>query len=181
MLGPFKAIMEKTRNLESFQFTSGPDYFFRNPKLPLTFVRFRRSDNPDQYGKHYQQLTSKTKSKKSGNNIKRKEPNLHVEDSQEEVFEFIKSIGFEFSHSIKKRCHIYTYTDATLAFYSVQPENSELMEYFIEIEVNEATIDNLTETEAMQVIEKYEKLLSTIDGVSAKKRLKLSLNERYGK
>ena len=52
---------------------------------------------------------------------------------------------------------------------------------YVEIEVDEATIHNLTKSEANAVVEKYEEILSTIEGVSAKKRLKLSLRERYRK
>lgn len=179
MLDGFKRISESLPGLISFQYAEGPDYFFENPSLPLTFVRFRRSSYPDENGKYYQQLTSKTKEADSSNNIQRKEPNLMVVGSIDEVLGFIKSTGFTYTHSIKKQCHIYKYPDCTLVFYGVRPENSEEMEYFVEIEVDEETIHNLTKNEAIQVIEKYEQILSSIEGVSSRKRLKLSLRERY--
>jgi adenylate cyclase class IV len=180
MLDTFKKITESLPNLVSFQYAEGPDYFFDNPLLPDTFVRFRRGTYPDKDGQYYQQLTSKTKTAGATSNRKRKEPNLMIlGGSIEEAYEFIESIGFKYTHSIKKDCHIYNYPDCCLVFYSVKTESMSEPERFVEIEVDEATIHNLTQTEAMRVIEKYEKILSSIEGVSAKKRLKLSLRDRY--
>jgi adenylate cyclase class IV len=181
-LDPFKKIAESLPNLRSFQYAEGPDYFFENPAIPSTFVRFRRSSYPEPSGDHYQQLTSKTKPLNATNNIQRKEPNLKIAGgSFDEVAYFVNSMGFTYTHSIKKSCHIYYYPDAALVFYTVKPEDSSDLEYFVEVEVDEATIHNLTESEAWLVIEKYEKILSSIEGVSAKKRLRLSLRDRYKK
>ena len=182
MLGAFKTIAESLPNLKSFQYAEGPDYFFENPLIPSTFVRFRRSSYPDPNGQYYQQLTSKTKEKGSTNNIRRSEPNLMISGgSFEEVRNFVESVNFKYTHSIKKRCHIYEYPDCTLVFYSVNSEENSELEHFVEAEVNEATIHTLTESEAWLIIEKYEKILASIEGVSAKKRLKLSLRDRYKK
>lgn len=185
MLDKFKKIAESLPNLSNFQYAEGPDYFFENPNLPLTFVRFRRSAYPDESGEHYQQLTSKTKKTIGGSNIQRKEPNLMVKGSIKgsinEIMDFVRSVGFEYTHSIKKRCHIYYYPECTLVFYTVMENDESEPEHFVEIEIDEATIHNLTKTEALQIIEKYEEILSPIEGVSAKKRLRLSLRERYRK
>jgi adenylate cyclase class IV len=181
MLDRFKKIAESLPNLLSFQYAQGPDSFFENPNIPLTSVRFRRSEYPDANGDYYQQLTSKTKMSDASNNIQRKEPNLMVSSSVDEIRNFIDSIGFVYTHCLKKQCHIYAYPECTIVFYTVISEEVTEPEHFVEIEIDEATIHNLTKTEAWGVIEKYEKILSSIDGVSAKKRLKLSLRERYKK
>lgn len=180
MLDTFKKVVESLPNMLSFEYTEGPDYFFENSALPFTFGRFRRGSYPLADGTYYQQLTTKTKHPDTNNNIRRKEPNLKINGgSLEEVMDFWKSVGFTYTHSIKKACHIYSYPDAVLVFYTVKKEEDSQPEHFVEIEVNEETIHNLTETEAWQVIEKYEKLLSYIEGVSSKKRLRLSLRDRY--
>jgi adenylate cyclase class IV len=182
MLDSFKKIAESLPNLLSFEYSEGPDYFFENAALPNTFGRFRRGSYPLPDGTYYQQLTTKTKNTGASNNIQRKEPNLKIEGgSVEEVKDFWKSVGFTYTHSIKKACHIYTYPECTLVFYTVKSEEGSEPEHFVEIEVDEVTIHTLTETEAWLVIEKYEKILSSIDGVSAKKRLRLSLRDRYKK
>lgn len=182
MLDNFKKIAESLPNLKSFQYAEGPDYFFENPAIPNTFGRFRRGSYPLPDGTYYQQLTTKTKGSSSNNNIQRKEPNLKVMGgSVEEVTDFFKSVGFVYTHNIKKACHIYEYPECTLVFYTVKSEEGSESEHFVEIEVDEATIHTLTETEAWGVIEKYEKILSSIEGVSAKKRLRLSLRDRYKK
>lgn len=182
MLDKFKKVVESIPNLLSFQYAEGPDYFFDNPLIPNTFGRFRRSSYPDSDGKYYQQLTTKTRDPSSKNNIRRKEPNLKVDGgSIEEVKDFFKSVGFVYTHSIKKACHIYNYPECVVVFYTVKTEEGSISEHFVEIEVDETTIHTLTESEAWLIIEKYEKILSSIDGVSAKKRLKLSLRDRYRK
>lgn len=182
MLDSFKKIAESLPNLLSFEYAEGPDYFFENPALPNTFGRFRRGSYPLPDGTFYQQLTTKTKGSSSSNNIKRKEPNLKIQGgSVDEVKDFWESVGFTYTHSIKKACHIYTYPECTLVFYTVKSEEGSEPEHFVEVEVDEATIHTLTETEAWAVIEKYEKILSSIEGVSAKKRLRLSLRDRYKK
>ena len=78
-----------------------------------------------------------------------------------------------------KECHVYKFSDATLAYYSVMTEKMLSPDYYIEIEVDEETIHNLTEEQAMDVIKKYESILSPIEGISPKSRLKHSLFEIY--
>ena len=174
----FKSIASKLPGLEEFLHGEGPDMFFENPAIKNVFMRFRRSNYPDINGKHFQQLTTKTRTSKD-NNIKRKEPNLKVTSPPEEILRFIKSTGFEFTHSIMKECHVYKFSDATLAYYSVMTEKMLSPDYYIEIEVDEETIHNLTEEQAMDVIKKYESILSPIEGISPKSRLKHSLFEIY--
>ncbi len=176
MLHKFKTIARNLPGLLNFITAEGPDYFYTS-NSPNTFLRFRRGGYSEKDGKYYQQLTTKTKTPNAKNSIQRKEPNLIVTASVEEVQAFINSVGFKFSHSIYKVCHIYTYQDTTLVFYSVSSGDSE-QEHYVEIEVNEDTIHTLTENQAWAVIEKYEALLAPT-GISARKRLKLSLMERY--
>ncbi len=179
MLYPFKQIASELPNLKSYRYAEGYDQFFENSSLPNTFVRFRRSGHPDENGKYYQQLTSKTKAAHATNNLQRREPNLAIPGTMAEVWAFVESVGFSYTHTVWKGCHIYQYDDCTLSFYSVRA--GEQLEHFCEIEVDEQTIHGYSKMEAMAVIEKYETLLAAIEGVSARKRLKLSLRERYRK
>lgn len=177
-LSVFKDIAEKAPGLKSFIYAEGPDYFFTNKNRPETFFRIRRSMWPDINGKHFMQLTSKTKTS-SSNNRKRIEPNINIDTSLETAKTLVESSGFKLSHTITKRCHIYEYEDATISFYSVSPESSRVTDFFVEFEVDEKTISKLSETDAMSVIEKYEAMFASIDGVSPRRRLRLSLMERY--
>ena len=62
-------------------------------------------------------------------------------------------------------------------FYSVRGEKNKL-DHFVEIELDESSIHNLTVDEAMEKIRKYEAVLAPI-GISHRGRLTKSLFEMY--
>lgn len=179
VLPTFQRLSKAIPDLKEFVYACGPDEYNVRPDSPL-FLRFRMAEYPKSEPL-FKQLTIKGRPTGAKNNIKRKEPNLNVSvNSPEEIREFIAEANFTFNFKIYKECHIYTFADATIVFYTVKEEADSKEHYFIEIEVDEKTIHNLTEKEAWQVIEKYEKILSET-GINAQKRMRLSLFEMFRK
>jgi len=95
----------------------------------------------------------------------------------EEIKSYVESMGYKYDFQIYKNCHIYEFADAKIVFYSVRCEKGN-RDYFIEIEVDEATIHKYTEEEAWDVIRKYETLMEPL-GIKAQNRLRKSLYEMY--
>jgi adenylate cyclase class IV len=192
LLVEFKQILEVQPDLKGFVYVEGPDSFFTysdswfaaNPQWDPkgTFIRYRKPSFGLDKGRR--QVTWKYKPANAKNNIQRKEHNWDIGETPEKVIiEQIQDSGAQFNASIIKNCHIYNFPDATLVFYVVydttngKPEKSD---YFVEIEVDEDTIHNLSEDQAWAVIEKYEAVLAPL-GITAKNRLKKSLFEMYRK
>lgn len=176
VLSVFKKLVGTIPDLRRFFYTEGPDTYYTNPKNK--FLRYRRTEDK---ANPFAQLTIKTKPDGAKNNIKRSEPNVQLTNTEpEEVEKFILDLNYEFNFKIWKMCHIYDYDDATIVFYSVREDGKDAWDHFIEIEVNEKTIQNYTEDEAWAVIEKYEKLLAET-GINPQKRLRKSLFEMYVK
>jgi hypothetical protein len=187
----FKQILSELPEEKEFIYVEGPDYYFTYPKWWFehnpqwdpngTFGRYRKPSFGLDNGRR--QVTFKYKPSGAKNSIQRKELNTNItpETPESVIFEQMEAHGVQFNSSIIKNCHIYKLTDATLVFYTVydttdgKPNNAD---YFVEIEVDEATIASKTESQAWEVITKYEKLLEGV-GLSAQKRLRKSLFEMY--
>lgn len=144
------------------------------------FMRYRRPSHGLDGDR--KELTTKYKQSGSKNNIRREEKNIRVDKVDEEtIMKFVSDLGYRLNFSIWKTCHIYNFSDATLVFYSVYDTTNgkaSKMDTFVEIEVNEEKIHNMTEKQAFEIIEKYEKSLETV-GLSARSRLRKSLFEMY--
>jgi adenylate cyclase class IV len=171
----FKQLIENINDQYDFLYVQGPDHYYTKPDG--SFLRYRKADN-DKTGRA--ELTMKSKSEGSSNNIIRKEINLRVDKNNfSTIQEFASMLGYTFNFKIWKMCHIYKFKDATLVFYTVRDENSE-MTHFVEIEVDEELIPKITEEEAWNIVRKYEKELSPL-GITYRNRLNKSLFEMYVK
>lgn len=160
-------------NPKSFTYIESDDIYYVN-KDGL-FLRYRMPAKNT--GDARAELTPKIKHKNS-NNIIRTEPNLRIDGNDiTRVESFCNSLGFRKNFSISKLCDIYEYTDVTLVYYIVIDESGKISN-FVEIEAIER--QGITQEEGMEVIQKYEKLLSSI-GINAQKRKRLSLYEMYKK
>lgn len=136
------------------------------------FLRFRASDHKKNKRK---ELTFKKKHK-TANNIKRTEVNLRVDASDNDTTrEFAEGLGYSKAFDVYKYCDIYYADDAVMVFYSVK-DNDGKLNHFIEIEVNEEM--DFTESQAWDIIKKYEKILEPV-GVKAQGRIRKSLFEMY--
>lgn len=144
------------------------------------FMRYRRPSHGLDGDR--KELTTKYKQSGSKNNIQREEKNIRVDKVDEDtIMKFVSDLGYKLNFSIWKTCHIYNFDDATIVFYSVYDTTNgkaSKMDTFVEIEVNEEKIHNMTEKQAFEIIEKYEKSLETV-GLSARSRLRKSLFEMY--
>jgi adenylate cyclase class IV len=178
ILKEFIRIANSIPNQEDYLEVKGPDTFFVNPGINH-FGRYRKSDIPDSNGNFFAQWTIKEKQEGAKNSINRFESNWIVTGTPtEEVYAALEKMGYKKVGKIHKHCYIYKFIDATIVFYTVVSDNSAKEAHFIEIEVDEHTIDRLTEDEAWKVIEKYENILADT-GISAKKRMRLSLFDMY--
>lgn len=173
----FKAAMESISL--RYVYVEGTDTFYS--KQEGHFGRYRLAAKPGVDGKHWAQWTIKEKPIGAKNSNIRFESNWLVTGTDPlEINAAAIKMGYTFNTTLNKKSHIYYFKDATIAFYTVSEIGSEKEHHFIEIEVDEATIDTLTELEAWNVIHKYEEILAGT-GISAKKRMKLSLFEMFSK
>lgn len=144
------------------------------------FMRYRRPSHGLDGDR--KELTTKYKQSGSKNNIQREEKNIRVDKVDEDtIMKFVSDLGYKLNFSIWKTCHIYNFSDATIVFYSVYDTTNgkaSKMDTFVEIEVNEEKVSEMTEKQAFEIIEKYEKALETV-GLTAKSRLRKSLFEMY--
>ncbi len=142
------------------------------------FMRYRRPSHGLDGDR--KELTTKYKQDGAKNNIKREEKNVRVDNTEEDtIMSFVKDIGYKLNFSIWKTCHIYNFEDATLVFYSVYDTTNgkaSKMDNFVEIEVSEEKVSEMTEEQAWGIIQKYEKALETV-GLTSKNRLRKSLFE----
>ena len=177
MLSPFKSIVESLPGLLEFTYAEGPDTYLIKPDG--SFGRYRAAKYP--HGTQYAQWTLKFKPVGAKNNISRLEYNWRVDGTPaQEILDGAEAMGFKPCFKINKACHIYRFPECTVVFYSVKEEGSDKEDYFIEIEIAEETIHELTETQAWEIIRKYEKILESV-GVNAQKRVRRSLFEMYRK
>jgi adenylate cyclase class IV len=177
LLTEFKRIVGTVTLLEKFLYVEGPDeYWIRDEN----FARYRRPEHG--LDNNRAELTMKMKPKGAKNNIIRREWNWRVDGTPPETIrEGLKDLGFVFNFSVWKSCHIYNFDDATLVFYTVYDTTSgkaSKTDSFVEIEVSEEHVSEMTETQAWTIIEKYEKILEGID-ITPQKRMRRSLFEIY--
>jgi predicted adenylyl cyclase CyaB len=159
-LNPTRFIYVESRDI---YYVKSKDEFLRY-RMPAEHLEDRRSE-----------LTFKKKSTDKNNNI-RTEVNLRVDSNNYETLSaFCEGLGYKRNFSVFKMCDIYYFEDANIVFYSVIDDSSKTAN-FIEIEASEEI--GLTESGAWEVVQKYEKLLSSL-GISAQKRKRLSLFEMY--
>lgn len=181
----FKRLVTNFPNVTGFVYAEGPDHYYVKPGTD-SFQRYRKEDWKEG-GRA--ELTKKVKPQGAKNNNIRKEWNIRVDGTPKEtIFEAIEEDGYRYNFSIWKSCHIYHTTEATLVFYSLvdvtdkvegkEVYKPEKVHHFLEIEVNEDSIDKITEEEAWDVIKRYEEALSPL-GISAQKRLRKSLFEMF--
>lgn len=173
----FKKIAESLSDLKSFLYVQGLDVYYTTDMVTeASFARYRKAEfekNPKAW------LTFK-KRLVEGRSYKRKEPNIQVNGTPlTEIEAALEMHGYKKNFEIYKLCHIYFFKDATLVFYTVIDEGDKQAS-FIEIEVDEATISQLTEEDAWEVIRKYEAYLEPL-GITYKNRLQKSLFDLYRK
>lgn len=168
----FKSIVSEL-DYRNFVYAEGPDYYYTKPDG--SFLRYRKAVTEKRA-----EITMKEKPTGAKSNIQRKEVNWRVEgNDRSTIHEGALMMGYTYNFSIWKSCHIYNFKDATLVFYTVRDENN-ILDHFVEIELDEKSIHKLTEKEAMDIIRKYEEILSPL-GITYKNRLKKSLFEMYVK
>lgn len=166
----FKDLVEKIGG-SKFIYVQGPDFYFT--KKDNSFLRYRKAENETRA-----EVTMKEKPADAKNNIIRKEVNWRVDKTPyETIREGAIMQGYDYNFKIHKLCHIYNFKDATVVFYTVRDDIDKLS-HFIEIEVDEDSIHTLTESQAWEVIEKYEAILAPL-GITYRNRLKKSLYEIY--
>jgi adenylate cyclase class IV len=176
-LTQFKNIFRSLEGLESFTFAEGPDSYYTptNSSIEARFARYRKAAH------ELEQTAWLTFKKASGKyNYKRIEPNIFVTKTPiEDIESMLEMHSYKFDFTIYKTCHIYKFEDATLVFYTVTDDLGKINS-FIEIELDEETIQNLSEEEAWDVIRKYEAHLTTL-GITYKNRKRLALYDMYKK
>jgi adenylate cyclase class IV len=174
---PFKMIVEKMSTFKEFVYAEGPDEYFIKDDL---FARYRKEANKGPNARA--ELTIKIKPEGAKNNIIREEYNVRVDGTpRETIVKFLNALGFEYNFTVMKSCFIYRMEDATLVSYTVADitdGNFKNEDNFVEIEVSEEQIHTMTESQAWEILTKYEKALEPL-GLSAQKRLKRSLFEMY--
>jgi len=177
VLTQFKELLDNTEGLKKFIYVEGPDVYYTKAE---GFARYRKASHG--LDNNRAEVTLKVKPVGAKNNIIRKEVNWRVDETPKEaIAEGLMEMGFKFNFSIWKSCHIYNLEDATLVFYTVYDTTdgkSPKTDNFIEIEVCEELAPTLSESEAWQIIVKYEKLLEPL-GITPQKRLRKSLFEMY--
>jgi len=171
-LHQFISIVQEIDQPHEFVYAQGPDFYYTLPDL--SFARYRKAENDKKAW-----VTFKEKPEGASNNIYRTEVNWRVDNTKKEtIFKGLELQGYKYNFSIWKMCHIYKFKDATLVFYTVRDYVDNSLDHFIEIEVDEETIHNLTREEAMGVIRKYEEFLTPL-GITYRNRLNKSLFEMY--
>lgn len=179
-LSQFKNIVGALPDLLEFTYAEGPDtYFVRPDRQDGSFGRYRVATHPHET--KYAQWTTKYKPAGAKTNVSRLEYNWRVDGTpSQEIIDGAIADGWTYNFRIVKQCHIYRFAPVTLVFYSVKEDGVNKEDYYVEIEITEETIHELTEDQAWEIIKKYEKILEPI-GVNAQKRLRRSLFEMYRK
>lgn len=169
----FKALMSE-QDYKDFIYAEGPDFYYTRPNG--SFIRYRKA-----FTEKRSEITIKEKPEGAKSNLIRKEINWRVDHNSKDLIEAgAEMMGYTFNFSIHKQCHIYKMKDGTnIVFYSVRGMDNK-MEHFIEIELNEDKVHELTKEEALDTIRKYEEMLSPI-GITHRNRMNKSLFELYYK
>lgn len=177
VLMPMKLLVEKMPTFKEFIYAEGPDEYFVRDE---SFVRYRKEANKGPNARA--ELTMKIKPEGAKNNIIREEFNVRVDGTpRETVVKFLTALGFKHNFTVMKSCFIYRMDDATLVYYSVADTTDNVlknMNHFVEIEVSEEKIHTMTESQAWEILTKYEKALEVV-GLTPQKRLRKSLYEMY--
>ena len=167
---PFK-ILARSLNPKKFVYVESRDVYFT--KVNDEFLRYRMA--ADHLDDSRSELTFKKKHVEK-NNMVRTEVNLRIDlNSPELVTAFCEGISYTRNFSVFKMCDIYYFEDGNIVYYTVIDDFGKIAS-FIEIEASEDI--GLTQDQAWEVIQKYEKLLVPL-GISPQKRKKLSLFEMY--
>lgn len=185
----FKQLIEKLGTAKFMYVEGGDDYytyhtdfFKRNQNLDPkgTFIRYRTPSHGLDNGRS--EVTWKFKNKKNTNNINRVEHNWRVDNTPSDTIKSaLLAQGSYFNFSVFKSCQIYKFDDANIVFYTVYDTTDgdpKKTASFIEIEVCEEKIANMSEEQAWEVIKKYEKALAPL-GINAQKRMDKSLFQIY--
>lgn len=168
----FKQLAQDMEGMKEFIYVESDDVYYTNEAGEFLRYRFSNSKKDKRA-----ELTYKSKTDEA-HNIIRMEVNLRVDPNDKETVEaFANALGYKKNFRISKIVHIYRFDDATLPFYTVISEDGK-MQHFIEIEVAEHNIHELTEDECWEIIKKYEEKLSPL-GITPQKRLRKSLFEMY--
>ena len=168
----FKHLIEKSLGIKDFVYVQSDDVYYVKGE---EFLRHRFSESPGGRA----ELTYKRKMEGSKNNIIRTEVNLRVDPNEPPTVEkFANVLGFIRNFQISKYCHIYHTDKATVVFYSVRDWETNKLDHFIEIEVNEDL--QFTEAEGWEIIRDWEAKLEPL-GITARNRLRKSLFEMYRK
>lgn len=171
----FKKLVQDLPGLKEFVYVESDDIYYTNQNFEFLRYRFANRIKKDKRA----ELTYKSKTTKE-NNIVRKEVNLRVDINDLATVEaFANCVGYTYNFKISKLVHVYKFEDVTLPFYTVINDKGE-MNHFVEIEVAEDKLKDLTEDQAWDIINKYEDLLAPL-GISSSKRVKESLFEMYAK
>lgn len=174
---PFKLLVEKMPTFKEFVYAEGPDEYFVKDSL---FARYRCEANKGPNARA--ELTIKIKPEGAKNNIIREEYNVRVDGTpRETIVKFLSALGFKHNFTVMKSCFIYRMEDATLVTYTVADITDGTLKSennFVEIEVCEEKIHTMTESQAWEILIKYEKLLEGL-GINPQKRLRRSLFEMY--
>jgi len=163
-LFPFKRLMDAQEEQSSFVYVESDDvYFVRGPvKEADRFIRLRFANHKNIKEKFF---TAKKKLNNK-NSIQRIEVDLRIDptgDYLAKAREFCDIIGYVENFRITKFCHIYNFPDAVLVYYSVIDLETQKLDHFMEIEVNEHL--KFTEDQAWDIIVKWEKVLEPL-GIS---------------
>ena len=139
------------------------DYYFKPMyTTSVSFMRYRASENPE--------LTLKTPIK---NNIIRNEVDLPLSNTSEAtVREFAKMLGFDFCFSIYKNCTIVHLNDFVYSYYQIQDENFQLLDVFVEVEINKKS------RQPAYILKKAKKILQKV-GLSDNNICTKSIFEMY--
>lgn len=166
-------VLAKSLNPTRFIYGEGTDIYFIREDDDFLRYRMPMVNSDDARA----ELTFKKKSTEK-NNVIRTEVNLRIDlNDSKLVAAFCEGLGYKRNFSVYKMFDIYFFNDANIVYYSVLDDDGKTAN-FVEIEASEDI--GLTEDQAWEVVQKYEKLLSPL-GISAQKRKKLSLFEMYRK
>lgn len=177
VLFPFKKLLDSLEEKSEFLYVESDDIYYVNgpSKDANKFIRLRFSNHKNVKQKFFT-IKEKLNDK---NNIQRIEVDLRIDPTDDYILRsdtFCKILGFTPNFRITKFCHIYDFKDATIVFYSVRDVDTQKLDHFIEIEVNEKL--DFTESEAWDIIRKWEEILKPL-GITASKRTRNSLFEMY--
>lgn len=177
ILTSFGFLVERMPTFVEYIHAMGPDFYFIKGDQ---FIRYRKEAHKGVNARA--ELTMKIKPKDAKNNIIREEFNIRVDVTPKDtILKFMSALGFKHNFTVTKNCHIYRMEDAILVLYSVADITDGMPKkenWYCEIEVSEEKIHTMTESDAWEIIVKYEKALESF-GINPQKRLKLSLFEIY--